>query len=143
MQTSLKTIIDTFKDFTEKHYQTYSFGFGSLNDINPLDTQYPLVWMSLSPSEMNKTVTTFKINLFILNQTNKDEANLEQIMSDMQRIGRDLVLYYRNSDIDDLFELSDYVRFTPVLKDFDPVLSGWVFDLSIEVIDNNACNLPI
>jgi len=142
MESTLKQIVEEFKTFTDNHFQAYDFGYGPITEINTKTLSFPMIWMSSAPSTMNMSYTVFNFDLYILDLTNSDQENLTDIMSSTQRIGKDILNYYKNSDIDEIFELSESIRFAPITMNFDHLLSGWNFSFEITVIDQD-CNIAM
>ena len=146
MDTTLTQILNELEEFTKNHLQLKSFGFGALSNISTKDTEYPMLWVDVAPSNISGTQMVLSLNMYIAELQKQDMSNLKTIMSKTLLIGNDVVSkYWQNGEDEDRWAImEDTVLMEPFEYKHDDVLAGWVFSIDVEIINRlSDCNLPL
>ena len=138
MNIDVTSMVQYFKDFADNHEQINSFGFGPVDQIQVKDRKHPLLWVSLKPSKMGSNNTQLNFDVYLLTNQNQDYDNLKSSMNDMYYIGRDLISVFYSDDVFDSFNNSYQVSFSPIMLEFDDVIGGWVYNITID-FDADYC----
>ena len=131
---TLKTIISNLRTLTEDHPQAYDFGYGPITDLNSQEHKFPIIWMTNTESTLHDTSINYNFDLWILNLTEQDQDNLEDTMSDMILIGKDILNSFRYGLDEQDVSMKEDVNIAPVTLNFDHILSGWRMSFDVSII---------
>lgn len=149
---TLNQLIKVFEDFADNHAQVHSFGVGDLFEAGMSESlDYPVVWIQPTESRIikgqtgyNRTDTLFRV--FIVDRVKKDEGNENEVLSDCNLIGHDLVKYI---DSYPTFLLNDYtlnnndVVMEYVTEKLKDEVSGVYMQMSFTTPFNSGCSTPL
>lgn len=144
-----KEILDDLKKFIEDHKQIKSYGFGDMGKLDPIDREYPLLWVVPSESTIHPTHIQMGYIMFVLDKQVLEYDNIEDIHSNTFVIGNDILSYfYRDSG--NILEDRGWVMNNEVKAQMtkenstDMVLYGTRFDFLLDVEnDVNICEIPL
>lgn len=147
-------IIDKLKDIGSKHHQISTVTTGDIFDIDlQKNTKYALMHINPVNVVTARYGLTYNFQIFVMDLVEPDNSNEQQVYSSVLQICVDLISIFRNSvyqspgdnDINDpiYFTDGDYTL-NPFTERFDQAVTGWVFQLGVNV-DNSfqTCNIPI
>jgi hypothetical protein len=149
---TLNQLIEVFKDFADSHGQIRgSFGVGDLWEVGMSGKlNYPVLWINPTDSRVIKgvggystTETTFRV--FILDRVDEAETNENEVLSDTNLIGHDLI---RHIDSDPVFLNGDYtfnngdITFEFVTEKLKDKVSGVYMSLAFQYPFNLGCSTP-
>lgn len=154
---SINQIVDWFEDFSQRHDQLNSYGYGETYDFGTtIQMTYPTMWVSHSDANSigtsNKTtIPVLTFNVMIVDkiniQDNYEESNSfksdnkREIMSDTFQIGQDLITEIQGYwDSYGLILKSD-VTCIPVVDETPDKVCGWMFSIPFTLRFVN-CSFP-
>ena len=145
---TLNQDIELFKNFALKHKGINSFYFGDESEADTnVEIVYPFMNVILQGSSITEGVVSRKYMIVISDLVNKDISNVNQILSDVERLCYDLPNYLRqvrNSGYLGAFKFDANISLTDFTERNDDDVSGHFFDLTISsAIGNDSCVLPI
>jgi len=145
---TLNQDIELFKNFALKHKGINSFYFGDESEADTnVEIVYPFMNVILQGSSITESVVSRKYMIVISDLVNKDISNVNQILSDVERLCYDLPNYLRqvrNSGYLGAFKFDANISLTDFTERNDDDVSGHFFDLTISsAIGNDSCVLPI
>ena len=145
---TLNQDIELFKNFALKHKGINSFYFGDESEADTnVEIVYPFMNVILQGSSVTDNVVSRKYMIVISDLVNKDISNINQVLSDTERICYDVPNYLRqvsNSKLLGPFKSDMNISLTDFTERNDDDVSGHYFDLTISsAIGNDSCNLPI
>jgi hypothetical protein len=145
---TLNQDIELFKNFALKHKGINSFYFGDESEADTnVEIVYPFMNVILQGSSIAEGVVSRKYMIVISDLVNKDISNVNQILSDVERLCYDVPNYLRqvrNSGYLGAFKFDANISLTDFTERNDDDVSGHFFDLTISsAIGNDSCLLPI
>lgn len=145
---TLNQDIELFKNFALKHKGINSFYFGDESEADTnVEIIYPFMNVILQGSSVTDNVVSRKYMIVISDLVNKDISNINQVLSDTERICYDVPNYLRqvsNSKLLGAFKSDMNISLTDFTERNDDDVSGHFFDLTISsAMGNDGCNLPI
>lgn len=145
---TLNQDIELFKNFALKHKGINSFYFGDESEADTnVEIVYPFMNVILQGSSVTDNVVSRKYMIVISDLVNKDISNINQVLSDTERICYDVPSYLRqvrNSGYLGTFRFDPNISLTDFTERNDDDVSGHYFDLTISsAVGNDGCNLPI
>jgi len=145
---TLNQDIELFKNFALKHKGINSFYFGDESEADTnVEIVYPFMNVILQGSSVTDNVVSRKYMIVISDLVNKDISNINQVLSDTERICYDVPNYLRkvrNSGYLGAFRFDPNISLTDFTERNDDDVSGHFFDLTISsAVGNDGCNLPI
>ena len=145
---TLNQDIELFKNFALKHKGINSFYFGDESEADTnVEIVYPFMNVILQGSKIAEGVVSRKYMIVISDLVNKDISNVNQVLSDTERLCYDVPNYLRqvsNSKLLGPFKFDANISLTDFTERNDDDVSGHFFDLTISsAIGNDSCNLPI
>jgi hypothetical protein len=145
---TLNQDIELFKNFALKHKGINSFYFGDESEADTnVEIVYPFMNVILQGSSIAEGVVSRKYMIVISDLVNKDISNVNQILSDVERLCYDVPNYLRqvrNSGYLGAFKFDANISLTDFTERNDDDVSGHFFDLTISsAIGNDSCVLPI
>ena len=145
---TLNQDIELFKNFALKHKGINSFYFGDESEADTnVEIVYPFMNVILQGSSIAEGVVSRKYMIVISDLVNKDISNVNQVLSDTERLCYDVPNYLRqvsNSKLLGPFKFDANISLTDFTERNDDDVSGHFFDLTISsAIGNDSCNLPI
>jgi len=145
---TLNQDIELFKNFALKHKGINSFYFGDESEADTnVEIVYPFMNVILQGSSVTDNVVSRKYMIVISDLVNKDISNINQVLSDTERICYDVPNYLRqvsNSKLLGAFKSDINISLTDFTERNDDDVSGHYFDLTISsAVGNDGCNLPI
>ena len=145
---TLNQDIELFKNFALKHKGINSFYFGDESEADTnVEIVYPFMNVILQGSSITEGVVSRKYMIVISDLVNKDISNVNQVLSDTERLCYDVPNYLRqvsNSKLLGPFKFDANISLTDFTERNDDDVSGHFFDLTISsAIGNDSCNLPI
>jgi len=145
---TLNQDIELFKNFALKHKGINSFYFGDESEADTnVEIVYPFMNVILQGSSVTDNVVSRKYMIVISDLVNKDISNINQVLSDTERICYDVPNYLRqvsNSKLLGPFKFDANISLTDFTERNDDDVSGHFFDLTISsAMGNDGCNLPI
>lgn len=145
---TLNQDIELFKNFALKHKGINSFYFGDESEADTnVEIVYPFMNVILQGSSVTDNVVSRKYMIVISDLVNKDISNINQVLSDTERICYDVPSYLRqvrNSGYLGAFRFDPNISLTDFTERNDDDVSGHYFDLTISsAVGNDGCNLPI
>lgn len=145
---TLNQDIELFKNFALKHKGINSFYFGDESEADTnVEIVYPFMNVILQGSSVTDNVVSRKYMIVISDLVNKDISNINQVLSDTERICYDVPNYLRqvsNSKLLGAFKSDMNISLTDFTERNDDDVSGHFFDLTISsAMGNDGCNLPI
>ena len=145
---TLNQDIELFKNFALKHKGINSFYFGDESEADTnVEIVYPFMNVILQGSSVTDNVVSRKYMIVISDLVNKDISNINQVLSDTERLCYDVPSYLRqvrNSGYLGAFKFDANIALTDFTERNDDDVSGHYFDLTISsAVGNDGCNLPI
>ena len=145
---TLNQDIELFKNFALKHKGINSFYFGDESEADTnVEIVYPFMNVILQGSSVTDNVVSRKYMIVISDLVNKDISNINQVLSDTERICYDVPNYLRqvsNSKLLGAFKSDINISLTDFTERNDDDVSGHYFDLTISsAVGSDGCNLPI
>lgn len=145
---TLNQDIELFKNFALKHKGINSFYFGDESEADTnVEIVYPFMNVILQGSSIADGVVSRKYMIVISDLVNKDISNINQVLSDVERLCYDVPSYLRqvrNSGYLGAFKFDANISLTDFTERNDDDVAGHFFDLTISsAIGNDGCNLPI
>ena len=145
---TLNQDIEIFKNFALKHKGINSFYFGDESEADTnIEIVYPFMNVILQGSSVTDNVLSRKYLIVISDLVNKDISNVNQVLSDVERLCYDVPNYLRqvrNSGYLGAFKFDANISLTDFTERNDDDVSGHFFDLTISsAIGNDSCVLPI
>jgi hypothetical protein len=145
---TLNQDIELFKNFALKHKGINSFYFGDESEADTnVEIVYPFMNVILQGSSVTDNVVSRKYMIVISDLVNKDISNINQVLSDTERICYDVPNYLRqvrNTGYLGAFRFDPNISLTDFTERNDDDVSGHFFDLTISsAVGNDGCNLPI
>jgi len=145
---TLNQDIEIFKNFALKHKGINSFYFGNESEADTnIEIIYPFMNVILQGSSVTDNVLSRKYLIVISDLVNKDISNVNQVLSDVERLCYDVPNYLRqvrNSGYLGAFRFDPNISLTDFTERNDDDVTGHYFDLSISsAMGEDACNLPI
>jgi len=145
---TLNQDIELFKNFALKHKGINSFYFGDESEADTnVEIVYPFMNVILQGSSVTDNVVSRKYMIVISDLVNKDISNINQVLSDIERVCYDVPNYLRqvrNSGYLGTFKFDANISLTDFTERNDDDVSGHFFDLTISsAMGNDGCNLPI
>ena len=145
---TLNQDIELFKNFALKHKGINSFYFGDESEADTnVEIVYPFMNVILQGSSVTDNVVSRKYMIVISDLVNKDISNINQVLSDTERLCYDVPSYLRqvrNSGYLGAFRFDANIALTDFTERNDDDVSGHYFDLTISsAVGNDGCNLPI
>jgi len=145
---TLNQDIELFKNFALKHKGINSFYFGDESEADTnVEIVYPFMNVILQSSSVTDNVVSRKYMIVISDLVNKDISNINQVLSDTERLCYDVPNYLRqvrNSGYLGAFKFDANISLTDFTERNDDDVSGHFFDLTISsAMGNDGCNLPI
>jgi len=141
---TFKRAVDEIFNFADAHKQVNGWGFGNLVDYGKMDdettTLYPFVFVTPQNISYNKTYTTYEFTITLGDQVQADEENRVSVISNMQMIGKDLLAYIQQDNLETYFDFDFPVNAVPFVERFNDVIGGVSLQLSVRVVDSiNTC----
>jgi len=145
---TLNQDIELFKNFALKHKGINSFYFGDESEADTnVEIVYPFMNVILQGSSIAEGVVSRRYMIVISDLVNKDISNVNQVLSDVERLCYDVPNYLRqvrNSGYLGAFKFDANISLTDFTERNDDDVTGHFFDLTIScAIGNDSCNLPI
>ena len=147
-------LLETLKQLGSKHHNINTTTSGDIFDIDLMkNTLYPLMHLNPINVTTGRVGLTYNFQIFIMDLVDTDNANEEEVYSDVLQTCVDIISIFRNSkwqaqlslDINTpvYFAEGDYTL-EPFTERFDQELTGWVFTIGI-LVENNfqTCNIPM
>ena len=137
-------IITLFRNISNAHKQLKSFGVGEAWEVEGFIKPgiiYPMLWIIPTSSTTNESVKIRTFTCLVMGQVKKDKTNEQEILSDCEQIGDDIIKILLNNSSD--YDLMNTPQMFPFKEDFGDWLAGWKFDIEIETaFANNPCDMP-
>ncbi len=141
---TFKRAVDVIFNFSNAHKQVNGWGFGNLVDYGKMEdettTLYPFVFITPQNISYNRTYTIYQFTITIGDQVRDDEENRVSVISNMQMIGKDLLSYIQQDNLQTYFDFDFPVNAIPFVERFNDIIGGVSLDLSVKVVDPlNLC----
>lgn len=142
---SYKLMLNFLRSIGENHKQINSYGFGDIpqitNDImNNEEPYYTRFYVNPNDTVLLENEVQYTFNLFVLDKLNVDLSNRRDVMSDTLEIMKDIFILTYRSEFETLFSPT----ITPLIDNYDTVLSGWTMTITISIpFTYNRCVSPI
>ena len=141
---TFKRAVDEIFDFADAHKQVNGWGFGNLVDYGKMEDEttslYPMVFITPQNIIYDKTYTTYEFTITIGDQVQNDEENRVSVISNMQMIGKDLLAYIQQGNLQTFFDFDFPVTAVPFVERFNDIIGGVSMQLSVRVVDSiNTC----
>ena len=141
---TFKRAVDEIFNFSNAHKQVNGWGFGNLVDYGKMEdettTLYPFVFITPQNISYNRTYTIYQFTITIGDQVRDDEENRVSVISNMQMIGKDLLSYIQQDNLQTYFDFDFPVNAIPFVERFNDIIGGVSLDLSVKVVDPlNLC----
>ena len=142
---TLNTVIKSFESFATNHKQLNSFYSGESWDFQAQTNLYPALIIAPSPALISRGSIQITFRVLILDLCNRDNSNVDEILSDTLQIFGDLFAHFRdNEDLYGFTILGDAISPEPVEEAFDDITAGWFAPITIEYLFNASdCVAPI
>jgi hypothetical protein len=138
---NFKDIINDIDTFHVEHTQVNYFDWGNIYEINTNDFTFTSIFVNPKPSSTLDNITTFKLDVYILDLMEQDESNLLDIMNNTTIIGNDLINYFIENDFE--YEIDEYnIVITPFVGKWDHLLAGWVYTIDFNISLSSGCEIP-
>lgn len=124
--------IKLFRDIATAHKDINSFGTGDLWEYmaNEEATLLPVtLWVVPKDNAINEFVDKPSYTFLLMDFVNKDESNEDEVLSDTNRIAKDVIAILRQPYYEDFFEIEKSFNLTNFTERFDSEVSGWQFDI--------------
>jgi len=147
--TTLKKIVDALKDISiqdrghyPNHLQINKFGFGEQSNINELDVDGALMWLTPEESDVRTTLTTYRFNMVILDLLDNGDENVLDVMSDTAQIVSDIVkrLSSRSFKNSYGFTIVRETTPTPTIGNYAQKMAGWSTTIEFQVYNGALCH---
>ena len=162
---TFRNIIHELSNIAFQNYQLHSFHSGLLDevDIGKLETgSYPILYAEPGNAIINTGVMTYSFTLYILDQINDAETQIDAIYSSAvkERVGRvdilsenlqilnDVISQFKQnlssrSYVNDEIVLNLPITAEPFTARFNNLLTGWSASIELQVNNgNNICIAP-
>jgi hypothetical protein len=161
-------VINTLKNVGRIHKQITTVTTGDIYDIDlSKNTLFPLMHINPVNVSNGETFLTYNFQIFIMDLVSQDANwkqsnfqsaaflnNEQEVLSTNLQVCVDIVAMLTNAvqqseqGIDNIDEPiyfdSAQTNFEPFTERFDNLLTGWVFNISVDVNnDFQSCNIPI
>ena len=162
-------VINTLKNLGAVHQQITTVSTGDIYDIDlSKNTLFPLMHINPINVTAGQTFLTYNFQIFVMDLVSQDENwtqtnfqsaeflnNEQEVLSTNLQVCVDLVAMLTNSvaqseqGVNDInfpvyFDEATATSFEPFTERFDNLLTGWVFQVSIEVLnDYQSCDIPV
>ena len=161
-------IINTLKNVGNIHEQINTTTTGDIHDIDlSKNTLFPL--MHITPVNVGTTRSTlnYEFQIFVMDLVSQDLDwtenaiqsaaflnNEQEVLSSTLQTSIDIVSIFRNSVFQSSQQINDInapilfsegeISFDPFTERFDNALTGWVFNIVINVENSfQTCNIPV
>ena len=127
--------IKLFTDIATNHRDINSFGNGDLWEYmaNEEITRDPVVlWIVLNDDSIVGGVESIKYTFVVMDMVNKDNSNLDEVLSDTLRISKDIIAILRQPYYEDYFEIDKNFQLHDFNEKFDSEFAGWQFDIAFK-----------
>tara|TARA_R110000851_G_scaffold291477_3_gene445872 strand:+ start:459 stop:1469 length:1011 start_codon:yes stop_codon:yes gene_type:complete len=150
MQQTLNQILQNLTYFADAHTQVFSSGFGFKSDINSFVNNNPnlsCLFFEITGNTFNTNTQDYNFRIYCLDAKQKDNNNLQDVLSDTSQILVDLRKYLIN-----VFETngafwSDNINSNssvPYTNYTDDLLIGWSLDIQISSgLLISDCDIPL
>ena len=161
--------IDTLKSLGAAHEQIATTTTGDIFKIDLKNTLFPLFHINPVNVSTGQSELTYNFQLFIMDSVTEKEnwteanfqsanflSNEQEVMSSCLQIATDIIGMFRHSkwqsaNADGTQDINDPVYFgegefslEPFQERFDSLLTGWVFQVGITVMnDFQTCTIPV
>lgn len=137
------SIVNAIKTFFVSHLQVAEFYVEELFDTQTRELAFPLAILIPQTSNIVNNQLNLAFSLFIADQNNEGNTNVNQIHNDTLEIIKDFVSYFSNSGNDFNID-TETISVTPFFEDLDAILSGWQLDFTIIIpFYKNICDIPL
>ena len=139
--------IKLFSDFAANHYQINSFSNGQKEEItanSTIGTPTVTMWAIVQSANIDGNVLKIKYSFLFGDIINKDDSNLDEVLSDTLRIAQDFVATMRLTDYEASFQIEKQSAFTPFQDErFDNEMGGWEIDITFNSdYTQDTCQVP-
>ena len=154
MNLTYNQIIRTFNEFADAHLEIQNFGNGDIWEIvehnQLLDWNFPLLWVSDQPATIGDGTFTWNFNILTMSLVDKDEANENDVKSDMAQVLLDLLAYLEQKTAETgnvtwmKVQLVKSGTMTSFTERFEDSLTGWGMTIGLKIpLKYDNCNLPM
>ena len=141
---TFKRAVDEIFNFSDAHKQLNGWGFGNVVDYGKMEdettTLYPFLFITPQNISYGRTYTIYDFTITIEDQVQDDEENRVSVISNMQMIGKDLLSYIQQDNLETYFDFDFPVTAVPFVERFNDIIGGVSMNLSVKVVDSiNTC----
>lgn len=137
-------IVSLFKNIAAAHKQINSMGFGNIyenesgklllyGDGAPNTPVYPMLWADVSTSTIVKREAQTTYTVMVMDLVNKDNSNLQEVISDTQQMMLDIIAYLQSPEFDELFFVDISATMKNFIDNLGDEVAGWSMDLIFRV----------
>jgi hypothetical protein len=148
MNRSLNIINKEFKAYAvaDKRVNGYFWGdfIEAINSAEP--AHYPLMLVTPQPGNVGEKFVTYSFIVSLFDKYEQgSQRQLQEVHSDMHRIGVDLIRVIKNSyRWNSYAEIQVTVNSNPFIERGQDFTAGWYFNLSLKVYENeDICEVPL
>ncbi len=148
-------VIETLKCLGDKHLQIKTTTTGQIFDIDLEDTTlFPLYHINPVSVDVSLQLKTFNFQIFVMDIVDPDNNQEQYVQSDVLQIATDIIALLKSGSIlnhrdvtadkEARYFVNDDFALEPFQERFDNYVTGWVFDVAVEVESElNSCDIPI
>ena len=138
MKTSLARIIKSFQTFATNHKQIEEFSTAMITDMVAKNWSYPLMWIDYTDISVSvqRGQVVITMSIYFLDRVERDESNMTYVMSSNLLKALDFITLYNDHECGEGgygFYFSDTPSLSPIVLDFDDIVSGWKLGAVIQV----------
>lgn len=139
------TILKTFEEIADTHYQINNFGSGTLEEVNTFSNggKFPVLWVIPQRVTLGQNSMTYTIRVMVFDIGETDDSLDSEQYSDTILILNDVMFWLNNNKFwnNDEASVVNTPIATPFRQKFVDYCVGWYSDFDIEVPTFN--NNPI
>mgnify|MGYP003639171112 FL=1 len=161
-------IINTLKNIGKVHQQINTTTTGDIHDIDlSKNTLFPLMHINPVSVGTKRSTLDYTFQIFIMDLVSQDADwtestiqsaaflnNEQEVLASTLQTSIDILSIFRNSIMQSSQQNSDInapilfsedeVNYDPFTERFDNLLTGWVFNITLNVENNyQTCNIPM
>lgn len=124
-----------FSDIASNHNDINSFHLGDTWEYtaNQADANFGVVlWVVVQDNVITGKMDSPKYTFIVMDSVNKDESNEDEVLSDTQRILKDIIAILRQPYYETYFRIQQSFTLTDFTEKFDSEMAGWQCDISFD-----------
>lgn len=152
---TLRGFVNDIKTIYEKHEMINDFGFGFVEDVtfkkqHEGGVQYPYLFVIPDTTNVGERELQYTLRLIMMDRVvNYTDANLLDVMSDMNQTLQDVVAQFKMSytaedgDYTDIYEITTPVTLEPFADKFDDYVCGYFCTITVTLPQPiDRCDAP-